>query len=196
MTKSALFIQRFFAFVVDMIIIFTLASLICIPFHDSNKDEELNNKSSNIVDEYISGKIDEEKYIKETGSIIYQSEKNNLLYSLISILLGIFYFIVYQFKTGQTIGKKLFKIKLESNSEKLTLNQMIVRGLVIDLILFDLIKVLFLLVSNNNSYFMGYISVMLVEWFILLVSAFMVMFRKDGRGLHDIVCNTKVIRVD
>ena len=42
---------------------------------------------------------------------------------------------------------------------------------------------------------MGYASTMIVEIIVIMLCAFMVMFRKDCRGLHDIICNTKVVNV-
>ena len=52
-----------------------------------------------------------------------------------------------------------------------------------------------LFVSKN---FYGYTTIFLesIQYIILLTTFFMVIFRKDGRGLHDMIANTIVVKKD
>ena len=139
MKDNALFIQRFGAYIIDAIIIAFLASLISIPFINSDNISNLNDSVKELSTSYINGKIDNKTFVNEYSSIYFQLEKQQGAYLIIGIILNILYFIVLQFYTGQTLGKKLFKIKVESTRKHLTMNQMVVRGLLINSILLTII---------------------------------------------------------
>ena len=196
MKNNALFIQRFAAFIIDIMIVSLIASFISTPFINASNSEKLTKQSSELVEKVMAGEIDQKTYIKEASVITYQIDKNNALYTIINIIFGFVYFVIFQFyKKGQTIGKQIFKIKVDSNDGVLNINQMVARGLLIDMILFDLIRFAFCMFGSSKSYFLGYSSVMMVEIIVLSLCGFMVMFKKDRRGLHDILCNTKVVNV-
>ena len=195
MKNNALFIQRFAAFIVDMLLITFIASLIATPFTNASNAEKLQKQSSELVEKMLAGEIDQKTYMTEASVLTYEIDRNNGFYTITCLILGILYFIIYQFYKGQTIGKKLFKIKIESNEGNLSMNQMVVRSLVIDMMLFDFIRFAFCMFAPKSSYFIGYSSVMIVEIIVMAFCGFMVMFRKDRRGLHDIICNTKVVNV-
>lgn len=87
--------------------------------------------------------------------------------SLIVNLFGLFYFVILQYNDGQTLGKKLMKIKVVPSDDRpeLSLGQVFGRE------------------------FIGRI----VMVFTFLIGYLMVIFRKDRRGLHDLMFKTQVI---
>ena len=68
--------------------------------------------------------------------------------------------------------------------------------MIINSILVNIISVSFLVFGSRDIYFYGVGTIEGIQYIIILISALMVMFRKDSRGLHDLVSNTKVIRTD
>lgn len=194
MKDNALFIQRFGAFVIDAIIIAFLASLISIPFINSDNISNLNDSIQELSTSFINGKINNKTFINEYSSIYFQLEKQQGAYLIIGIILNILYFIVLQFYTGQTLGKKLFKIKVESTRKHLTMNQMVVRGLLINSILLTIIEFALVIFGNKGTFIYIVGSFELLQYTFMIVCAFMIMFRKDRLGLHDLICNTKVVR--
>ena len=112
MKNNALFIQRFAAFIIDIMIVSLIASFISTPFINASNSEKLTKQSSELVEKVMAGEIDQKTYIKEASVITYQIDKNNALYTIINIIFGFVYFVIFQFyKKGQTIGKQIFKIK-------------------------------------------------------------------------------------
>lgn len=198
MSEKALFVQRLVAFILDIFIVSMIASLVSYPFLDLDSIDKLNEASTQIVDQYMTQKIDIDDYVNESISISYEMARKQGIVSLITIFLNILYFVVFQIKNGgQTIGKKLLKIKIESTvDDKLTMNQMIFRSLIINSIFVDMASFCFLLFTNQEGYFYGAGALSIVQFVIIVISGFMVMFSEKRCGIHDMIAHTNVVRCD
>lgn len=104
--------------------------------------------------------------------------------------------MVFQFyNKGQTIGKKLMRLRVVSVKDSdLTLNQITYRGLIINSILSNILIIGSLLFLNRDYYYYASSGIQMLSSLILIVTLIMILFRKDGRGLHDVIANTKVIQ--
>ena len=117
--EKALFVQRFIAFLLDIFILSSIASLISYPFLDAKSIDKLNKNSSEVIEKYTTGEIDMDTYVDEVKGISYQLSQKQGVVSLVTLFLAVLYFIVYQYyNNGQTIGKKLMKIKVVSSTDK------------------------------------------------------------------------------
>ena len=194
-SQKPLFTSRFLAYCIDMLIVFLISSLIATPFVDS---KELNNTSeelNNIIEEYQEKKITIEEYSARYETQIYKLAREQGVLSLIIIVMLILYFIVYQtYNNGQTLGKKLLKIRVVSETSDLNMNQMILRAFVVDNLLLYIVSFIFMLFLSKADYFNSLVVAGYLQIGVIIVSAFMVMFRKDGKGIHDILCKTSVIK--
>ena len=196
--KNASFVQRLGAYLIDMFLIFLISSIVTIPFTSSNNYEKLSEEANSVVEEYTNGKIDMNTYMNRVSSISYDMARETGLSSIIMIAVYVLYFIVYQYyNKGQTIGKKLMKIRIESvDSEQLSINVMLVRAFIINSILVNLIVLTISILGNRDVYTTGVSIFQLIQYVVLFVTALMVLSRKDKRGLHDIICHTKVVNVE
>lgn len=87
------------------------------------------------------------------------------------------------------------KLRVVSTKDgELTLNQITYRGLIINSILLNILILAALLFLGRNYYYYASYILQSVAAVIELAILLMVLFRKDGRGLHDIVAGTKVIQ--
>lgn len=196
--EKALFVQRFLAFLLDIVLVSVVASFISYPFLDMDSIQKLNESSVEVMENYTNGKIDEKEYFNESSTISYELARKQGVNTLVIIFLNILYFVVYQIKNnGQTLGKQILKIKVvDSSNRDLSMNQMIFRALIINSILLDMISFGVLIFANQSSYFYGVSFLAFIQFCILSVSTFMIMFGKDRRGLHDLVAHTDVVRCD
>ena len=191
-TNKAYFIQRVVAYIIDIIFITIISSLITMPFVNNNNVAKLNEEMNNAAQNYTEKKIDMDTYVNQTLDISYQEAKETGLSNVISIIVLVLYFVVFQiYNNGQTIGKKLLKIKIVKNdNSELTMNNMIIRELFNSFILVNII-VSVVILFGKNAYFCG--AVEFIQYIFIIVTMFMIMIRKDGRGLPDMMANTKVI---
>lgn len=194
MKENALFIQRFGAFVFDIILVVFVATIISMPFINTDNSAKLEESIKEISQDYVSGNIDNKTFINEYSSVFFQLEKQQGGYIIANIILCILYFIVLQYYTGQTLGKKIFKIKLESTRKHLSMNQVVVRALLINTILVSIIELAYIVFGSESTFFYVVGSFEFIQYIFMIVCAFMIMFRKDRLGLHDLICKTKVVR--
>lgn len=193
--KKALFFQRFFAFLIDMLLLSFITSIITTPFVDSKKISSLNEKSVEITQKFQKNEIDNMTYLKQYSDIYYKLARSSGIISFVSLLLSVLYFVVFQiYEKGQTLGKKMLKIRVISLDGDLFMNQMIFRSFIANFILFDIISFGVMLFSPKTVYLYIIIFVEMVQILITLISIIMIMNREDGSAVHDILAHTKVVR--
>lgn len=195
-SDKALFINRFIAFILDIAIISSIASLVSYPFLDFESIDKLSKSSDSIIEKYTAGEIDASTYMTEVKGISYQLAQKQGVVSLMTLFLSVLYFVVYQYyNNGQTIGKKLMKIKVVSSDDKtLSMNSFIFRSLIINSILVDMISFAIVIFGNEDVYFYGVATCGLIKYILLLICGFMVMWSKSGMGLHDKIAHTAVVK--
>lgn len=194
--EKALFVQRFIAFLLDIFILSSIASLISYPFLDAKSIDKLNKNSSEVIEKYTTGEIDMDTYVDEVKGISYQLSQKQGVVSLVTLFLAVLYFIVYQYyNNGQTIGKKLMKIKVVSSTDtEITMNSFIFRSLIVNSILVDMISFAIVIFGNETAYFYGVAICGIIKYTLLLICGFMVMWSKSGLGLHDRIAHTTVVK--
>ncbi len=193
--KKALFLQRFIAFLVDMLIVSVVVAFISAPFVDNKKITKLEDQGVEIIQKLQKNEIDSQVYLKEYSNVYYKLARNSGIISLVTILFSVLYFVVYQiYAKGQTFGKKLLKIKIISLDGALFMNQMIFRAFIANFILFDIISFAVMLFSPKSIYLYMIIFIEIIKWIITFISVIMIMNKKDGCAVHDKLLHTMVVR--
>lgn len=191
---KASFFKRMGAFVIDYFIVLVIASLITMGFN-TNKNNDLNNQRNQLISDYQNEKITIDEYKNENYKLIYKLQKENITVNIVTITLYIGYFVVFAtLNKGQTLGKKLLKIRVvNKNNDKPSIWNMLVRSLFI----YNIISILFSTVAvkflNINTFTYIYTTLRYIECFVIIISFFMVIYKKDGRGLHDMIAGTNII---
>ena len=191
----ASFFDRLGAYVIDMIIISILISVISfgVPSNDSS---EINAKMNELQDKLINGEVDNDVILTEYGNLFYEYQKSNVIYMSVNVALYIAYFVVFQYMLkGQTLGKKVLKLKVVTNEDgNVTIWQMIIRYLFILSIFSGIMDILLVFLLKEYSYMITYVLLSLGELVFVFASMMFILYRKDKRGLHDVMAGTKVIK--
>ncbi len=193
--KKALFLQRFLAFLIDILFVSFLATLITAPFVDSKKISNLEKKSAEIIEKFQNKELDNTGYLQEYTDIYYRLARSSGLVSLTTIVINILYFVVYQIYTkGQTLGKKLLRIRIVPTEGELFMNQMLFRAFIANFILFDIVSFGIMLFSPRRIYLYMIILLEMIQWIVTFISVVMIMTRKDGCAIHDKLTHTVVLK--
>lgn len=195
-TMKPYFFPRLVAYIIDIILVSIICSGIMFLIPENKNYSKYVKEYEQIQTDFIKEKISKEEYINKSADIVYDIDYSNVFSMIIEIVLIILYFVVFQFyNKGQTLGKKLMKLRVISADDgNITLNQMAFRALIINAILINILILTTLLFLGRDYYY--YISSGLqgIAGIIVLVTLMMILFRKDGRGLHDVIVGTKVIQ--
>ena len=191
----AQFNKRFFAYIIDIFIVLVIANLITmfIPISEKTQDyyKELQTTQKKMYDK----EIDVKEYTDIVLEDNYNISKGTVLISLTSIIIYILYFVVYQvYNNGQTVGKKLMKIKVKSiTDESLSINTMLFRVLIIYGIAANIINLILILLLKKELYLSISNTISIIQSLIVIISVFMILFSKQKRGIHDIITKTEVV---
>lgn len=192
---KATFFERLGAYFIDTIIVSFILSLIYLGFGEYTSKSEKAMKE--LDDKLLKEEITTEQYLEEYSDVLYDYQKDNVLQSGISVALTIAYYVVFQYMNkGQTLGKKLLNIRVVDKDSKKSISILkgLLRSFIILSILSSILCILFIYILGKKYYFTGYGILLLFEGIFTLTTIMFVLYKKDGRGLHDMMTNTMVIK--
>lgn len=193
--KKATFTERLLAFFLDSIIVFLISSLIASSF-SNKKLEKLQTELENTVTNYMQGELTIEEYLEEIKDLTYEIEKNSTGINLVQLVISIGYFIIFTYlNKGQTLGKKLLKLKIvNEKEEKPTILQIMLRTSIIYQILPSLLIIILVLFIRKEYFLTIYSILTMITYIFILASAIMILYRNDKLGIQDILSKTKIVK--
>ncbi len=192
---KALFFQRLVAFLIDVFLVSLVVSILSIPFTRGEEVDSLQEDATQLMEKFSTNDVSMEEFTSEYVDIYYRLARSSGFTSLISIFVGICYYVVYQtYQKGQTIGKRLMKIRVVSDDGELFMNQMILRSFLANFLLMNIGIYVFMLFSSKYVYFYSAAILELIQYLMIFVSIIMIMYRHDGCAIHDKLLHTRVIR--
>lgn len=193
--QKAFFFPRLIAYIIDVIIISLVASGILMFVPQSENYSKYLEESKQLQTDFLEEKISSSEYINRMMDVVYDIDYCSVISMIVEVVIIILYFVVFQYyNKGQTIGKKLMHIRVVSNDDsELTINHYLMRSVIINSLFLDILIIGMVLFMNRQIY--GYFSYVLqgIQVVVIIISAFMAMYRRDGRGIQDYLGNTKVI---
>lgn len=158
-----------------------------------NDKTEVTQEDIDGLKESISNSYNDQFY-----DINYSLEKNMMIYNVIYIVMIIIYFgLLPIFTNGQTIGKRLLRLKVVTKDGKdAGFVRYTVRSLILYQSVFTIIQMILVGTLSVDNYYTAIDFVTIARDLVYYVILFMVMVRIDGRGLHDFIAGTKVVMLD
>ena len=158
---------------------------------------------------YVNEKIDDyDKLVSEIDKdyndkyvdLYYKIDKNMIIYFIIYLIVIFSYFVIFNIITeGQTLGKKLTRLKIvnnRNNNKKVLWWSYFIRTLILYQPVYYLVRLVGVNIFSTDFYYVitnvFYNICMLLEVLVII----MIGFKLDGRGIHDILANTRVILYD
>ena len=189
-------LNRIVSYLIDMAIITILLTVITAWIPISDKYVEASKERDGLVTKLRENEISYKEYYDTNMKCSYIMEKENIIVTLITIVVSLGYFGTFAYyMNGQTLGKKLTRIRIVDNENKdLSHSKMLLRTLIINGLFINIVSTILLLFITENDYsYVFFLSV--IHAIYVIISLFFVAFRKDKRGLHDLLIGTKVINV-
>ena len=154
------------------------------------EDEEINQDEYDKKEEKLNSAFD-----KKNKDYNYKLIKLSTISTTISLLVILLYFVVIQFYfNGQTVGKKIMKLRVVSNSDKkLNIFNYLLRSLILNEVLINGLSVIMVLMLSKSNYLIYNEIIYVVNYVLEMAIIFMIVFDKNNRGIHDYIANTKFI---
>ena len=166
-----------------------------ILFEGVNVKEEITNKKK----DEIRGKI-QETYINKINNINYKISKANVYQSVISFVVYILYLGVVQWlMKGQTLGKKLFKLKVVNKNDidkKVPLWNYLLRAVFVSELLLIGTDLILAMVLDLNPYLTANYWISNLRYIYEMAFLIVLIIRDDQRSVHDLLLNTRVALFD
>ena len=181
--------------IIDAILVLIICSCVAFVLPANENHEKYVEEYTQIQKDLVDKKITTDEYINKSKDVVYDIDYSNTMATLSQVVVFILYYVVFQYyNKGQTIGKKIMKIKVVSTKDKeLSLDQVAIRALIADSILINLLLVGAVLFIGRNYYYFTSLGLQILDYAVIIVALLMVLFRKDGKGLHDLAAGTKVV---
>ena len=181
--KKATFSQRFIAFILDILIVGIASTIITAVIPVSDAANKLYTEQNNVAENYVNGKTTMKEYANNMMDLSYDISKETGVVTIVSIVISLLYFVVYPtYKDGQTLGKKILKIKIVKNNDTdLSMNDLLLRACLNTSIFINIISVCLVFFTNKQIYIptSSFISV--------------IAFSQQKEGLHDKIAHTDVV---
>lgn len=193
--EKAKFIKRIGAYIIDILLVTLLTTSISMFFVDTKKSEGYTQQLVELTEKCSKNELSNEECQKQSNDLNYYISNDNIEVTIINCGVAIIYYVVLCFYChGITLGKYLMKLKIVSaNDKELNIGHYLIRGLLVNLILSNLVNILCIYFMSKDTYISVYPRISSVLSIFLLVTIMFAMYRNDGRGLHDLISNTKVI---
>ena len=177
--------KRFLSYLLDMFIIFIILFLIKQLLPVNNYEIELNN----LNELYIEKKIDSSIYLNQFTSITHNIDKQNFGFNLFGAFLIIINFIIIPYLTkGQTIGQKIFKLKIKKKN--LSIEDLAGRAVIINGLGYLIFMFIILFIATNQIYFILINLLGFLQILVVIINAFMVSYKREG--IADKFTNTRI----
>ena len=158
---------------------------------------------------YVNEKIDDyDKLVSEIDKdyndkyvdLYYKIDKNMIIYFIIYLIVIFSYFVIFNIITeGQTLGKKLTRLKIVNNGDnnkKVLWWSYFIRTLILYQPVYYLVRLVGVNIFSADFYYVITNVFYNICMFLEVLVIIMIGFKLDGRGIHDILSNTRVILYD
>ena len=196
--KGNLTLKRIGAYMIDFFIISMISSIIiAIPYVNPNYDKyvDASKKYNKLLNDYYEEDLDVNELNLKTQEMSYELNKNGYVYLIGDTIILFAYFGLYAyFRKGQTLGKKLLKIQIVSNDNEKELKpyNYFIRVFILNSVILNL-ATLIAICYSKKVYVTIFTYASNLDTIILITIVLMLLFKKDNRGLHDVLAGTKVI---
>lgn len=202
--------KRFFSFIIDMILVLFVSTAMSnidavnpyIEKYDKASSEYLEVYKDYMVNYGIENSNINEENIMPVVKATKKMQKFSALNMVWYVVFFIAYFVIFQYyNNGQTIGKKLCKIRIvkDGTSTCPGIIRLLFRSLFIGtnmyngITLFVILRIVIPFIPNDRAFYISYTLITLASLIFEFLLFITLLINKGNKALNDIITKTKVI---
>ncbi len=186
--------KRFNAYLLDIMLLGLILMVVGFIIPESQNVRILYNELADLNVQFTKNIINFSTFFTRYADITHNLDISLALTSIINTFFIVIYFILWPyFNQGSTFGQAVMKIKVVGEKDKLpTIKELIIRNTIINGLWYMILSLVLLYLLSSNSYFIIVTILGFIQLVVVIASVFMVIYKKDKRGLHDLISNTFV----
>ena len=192
---NAKFSRRLIAYLIDFAFIAAILMILANFIPKSADFDYLNQDMNALTEQAMNNEITFESYLREYTTYLRAVDRINVLYNSISLAIVIIYYCVIPMFTSCTLGKYIMKLKIvRKDKKKLSFYNLILRSVIDQALLITLISIVMAQLVSNKTYLITLFILGIIQILLVITSGFMILYRRDARGLQDIISNSKIVK--
>lgn len=185
--------KRMIAYGIDFLILMVILFLVGYLFPKNGNVVSLNHEFDEINDLLFSHQLSFSHYLYRISNVMQDLDKERVLYSLVNAIYIIIYFVIIPYKTKKTLGMYVMKIHYDKKDGKVSLDDLLIRSMITCGLLYLLVSLVSIYLLPALPYFILNIFFAIIQISLVILSIFMVIYRHDNKGLHDLYSHTIIV---
>ena len=189
--------KRICAYLIDMFILFVFIGIGAMLTNVTENEKALRLELSEMNEKAVMRETSITSYLFHLSEISQDIDREHVAVGFINLVFVFIYFVfIPYFMEGKTFGKALTKIRVvdESGGEA-TIHSLVIRNVVLNGLLYLFLSLLFIYIVPGILYLLMISILGIIQLALVIFSVFMVLYRKDGVGLHERLSHTRVVEV-
>ena len=189
--------KRICAYLIDMFILFVFIGIGAMLTNVTENEKALRLELSEMNEKAVMRETSITSYLFHLSEISQDIDREHVAVGFINLVFVFIYFVFIPFfMEGKTFGKALMKIRVvdESGGEA-TIHSLVIRNVVLNGLLYLFLSLLFIYIVPGILYLLMISILGIIQLALVIFSVFMVLYRKDGVGLHERLSHTRVVEV-
>lgn len=191
---EASFIKRLLAYIIDIMFVGAIIMMIYYFIPETKNVTNLQVDVAMLNENYLNKQMSTGEYLNDYSILMYNLDKEKIILIFINFIAIFLYFVLAPFFTkGKTIGKYMMRIKIQSQKERPSIISLLIRNIIINGLGYLILSLITLLIIPKNAYLYVITILGILQFTLVIISAFMIIYRKDKRGIQDILSSTIVV---
>ena len=189
--------KRICAYLIDMFILFVFIGIGAMLTNVTENEKALRLELSEMNEKAVMRETSITSYLFHLSEISQDIDREHVAVGFINLVFVFIYFVfIPYFMEGKTFGKALMKIRVvdESGGEA-TIHSLVIRNVVLNGLLYLFLSLLFIYIVPGILYLLMISILGIIQLALVIFSVFMVLYRKDGVGLHERLSHTRAVEV-
>lgn len=187
--------KRIAAYLIDFMVLCVFVSLLSMLLQNSAA-EKIEMEMGLLHEQFLMKKIDFISYLNSYSILLHDFDRNRILVQIFSILFMIGYYTILPYKNrGRTLGKMCMHIEVYKEGGT-KIDTFLVRSLLIDGLFYMFLSSIFVFLLPSFAYFLTVSILGILQIILVGVSTCMLLYKKDGKALHDMLTCSYVREYD
>lgn len=189
--------KRICAYLIDMFLLFVFIGIGAMLTNVTENEKALRLELSEMNEKAVMRETSITSYLFHLSEISQDIDREHVAVGFINLVFVFIYFVfIPYFMEGKTFGKALMKIRVvDENGGEATIHSLVIRNVVLNGLLYLFLSLLFIYIVPGILYLLMISILGIIQLALVIFSVFMVLYRKDGVGLHERLSHTRVIEV-